>query len=289
MRAGALEAALSPAIGGSLTGLTLDGVDLLRRAPEGATDPLAMACFPLVPYANRIAEGRFTFDGEEHRLPLNFGDHPHSIHGLGWQTNWTVKTTAVDHILLEHEHGGDAGWPWRYRAQQDVRLTPAQLSLSLSLFNASDRPMPAGLGFHPYFVADEQTRLSFATQTLWLSSPDMLPQQEVAADSLGDWSRPSPVVGDSLIDNVYGGWDGAATVERGDGVWLTVTAAGAQWLHVYRPPGEAYFCLEPVSHMPDAINRGGMAVLQPGETARLHMTIAIDRRDQALPKSGRIA
>ena len=41
--------------------------------------------------------------------------------------------------------------------------------------------------------------------------------------------------------------------------------------------------------MPDAINRGGMAVLQPGETARLAMTIAIDKSDQALPKSGGIA
>ena len=60
----------------------LDGVDLLRRAPDGADDPLAMASFPLVPYANRIAQGRFAFDGADHQLPRNFGDHPHSIHCL---------------------------------------------------------------------------------------------------------------------------------------------------------------------------------------------------------------
>ena len=289
MRAGALEAVLSPAIGGSLAGLALDGVDLLRKAPEGTTDPLAMACFPLVPYANRIADGRFTVDGEDYWLPRNFGDHPHSIHGFGWQTNWTAKTTAADHVLMVHDHGGDAGWPWRYRARQEVRLTPAQLSLSLSLFNESDRPMPAGLGFHPYFAADKETMLHFAADTVWLSSPDMLPQDEAPADMLGDWSSAARVLGDSLIDNVYGGWDGTATVQRGDGIGMRISAVGAQWLHVYRPPGAAFFCLEPVSHMPDAINRGGMTMLDPGDTASLHMIIAIDKSDQALPKSGGIA
>ncbi len=289
MRAGALEAALSPEIGGALTGLTLEGVDLLRQAPEGATDPLAMACFPLVPYANRIANGRFTVDDEEYRLPRNFGDHPHSIHGFGWQTNWTAKTTAADHVVMVHDHGGDAGWPWRYRAQQEVRLTPAQLSLSLSLFNASGRPMPAGLGFHPYFAADKETTLHFAAGMVWLSSQDLLPQHEAPADVLGDWSSPAMVAGESLIDNVYGGWAGTAIVRRGDGIGMRISAVGAQWLHVYRPPGAAFFCLEPVSHMPDAINRGGMTMLDPGETAWLHMTIAIDKSDQTLPKSGGIA
>ncbi|MDV5822703.1 aldose 1-epimerase [Sphingobium naphthae] len=289
MRAGALEAALSPAIGGSMTALMLDGVDLLRRAPDGADDPLAMASFPLVPYANRIAQGRFAFDGADHQLPRNFGDHPHSIHGFGWQASWTAKATGADHVLLVHDHPGNTGWPWPYHAEQQVMLRPAQLSVSLSLLNVGDRPMPAGLGFHPYFVADAGTRLCFAAGSLWLSTPDMLPQREAPADTLGDWSRPAPVQGTSLIDNVYGGWHGSAIVERSDGLRLTLTATGADWLHVYRPPGSDHFCLEPVSHMPDAINRGGMAVLQPGETARLAMTIAIDKSDQALPKSGGIA
>ena len=272
-----------------MTALMLDGVDLLRRAPDGADDPLAMASFPLVPYANRIAQGRFAFDGADHQLPRNFGDHPHSIHGFGWQASWTAKATGADHVLLVHDHPGDTGWPWPYHAEQQVMLRPTQLSVSLSLSNVGDRPMPAGLGFHPYFVADAGTRLCFAARSLWLSTPDMLPQREAPADALGDWSHPAPVQGTSLIDNVYGGWHGSAVVERSDGLRLTLTATGADWLHVYRPPGSDHFCLEPVSHMPDVINRGGMAVLQPGETARLTMTIAIDKSDQALPKSGGIA
>lgn len=267
--------------------LALDGVDLLRRAPNGSADPLAMASFPLVPYANRIAGGRFAFDGQDYQLPRNFGDHPHSIHGFGWQTPWTVSETDGASARLVHDHDGMAGWPWAYRAEQRVVVTPDAFTMALSLTNVGDRAMPAGLGFHPYFLADARTTLAFDAHSLWLSTPDMLPDREAPADALGDWSRPAPVLGGSLIDNVYGGWDGTAMIERGDGLRLTMTATGAEWLHVFRPPGGTDFCLEPVSHRPDSINHAeGMAILPPGETMRLTMTIAIDR---ALPKSTGIA
>lgn len=280
---------MSPAVGGSLLGLALDGVDLLRRAPDGATDPLAMASFPLVPYANRIADGRFAFEGSDYQLPLNFGDHPHSIHGFGWQGSWTASETGETSAHLIHEHRGEIPWPSAYRAEQRVTLTPLQLSISLFATNIGDGAMPVGLGFHPYFLADEATTLTFGARGLWLSKPDMLPDVQAPADALGDWSSPAIVRGTSLVDNAYTDWDGSAIVQRGDGIRLTVTATGADWLHVYRPPGEAFFCLEPVSHMPDAISRDGMPVLAPGETASLSMTIAIDKIDQALPKSAAIA
>lgn len=289
LRAGGLEAALSPAVGGSLLRLSLDGTDLMRRAPEGSDDPLDMASFPLVPYANRIADGRFMFDGQDHQLPLNFGDHPHSIHGFGWQTAWTASETDDSTALLVHRHDGDAGWPWAYRAEQHVALTPWQLSISLSVTNIGDAPMPVGLGFHPYFLMDEATTVHFDADGLWLSTPDMLPAIHAPADRLGNWSIATPVAGDSLIDNAFTGWNGIATVRRGDAVRLTLTASDAPYLHFYRPPGSGFFCLEPVSHMPDAINRGGMPVVSPGQSTRLSMIIAVDKDDQTLPKSASIA
>lgn len=269
--------------------LALDGADLLRRAPDGASDPLAMASFPLVPYANRIADGRFSFGGQSYQLPRNFGDHPHSIHGFGWQRAWTAIETAETAATLVHDHGGDSGWPWPYRAQQQVALTPSQLSMSLSVTNVGDAAMPVGLGFHPYFLADAATTIQFEAGGLWLSTPDMLPDRQAAADAMGDWSRPAIVRGDTLVDNAYTGWSGTAIVQRGDGLRLTLRATGADFLHVYRPPHSADFCLEPVSHMPDAINRDGMASLAPADTAKMTMTIAIDKIDQTLSKSDGIA
>jgi aldose 1-epimerase len=124
---------------------------------------------------------------------------------------------------------------------------------------------------------------------MWLATPDMLPDREAPADALGDWAAGARVSADVLIDNVYGGWDGPAVVTRGDGLRLTIRATGAPFLHVYRPPGEPFFCLEPVSHLPDAINRGGMPIIAPGACACLSMTIEIDKYERALPNSAAIA
>lgn len=278
LRAGALEAALSPAAGGSLLWLRHGGEDVLRPAPDNCHDPLGMANFPLIPYANRIANGRFGFDGRDYQLPRNFGDHPHSIHGTGWQAAWTVADQGADAVRLVQDHARGAAWPWPYRAEQHVALLPDAIDMRLTLSNIGDAPMPAGLGFHPYFLADAGTQLRFAATSLWLSTPDMLPDREVASDTLGDWSRGARVMGDTLIDNAYGGWDGHAIIARGDGLRIVVTASGAGWLHVYRPPNSVDFCIEPVSHCPDAINRAdGMSVLAPGAATQLSMTIRIDK------------
>ena len=58
---------------------------------------------------------------------------------------------------------------------------------------------------------------------------------------------------------------------------IELSAAGCDGLHLYMPPGEPYFCAEPVSHMPDALNRYDMpmTILEPGETAAIAMRIAI--------------
>ena len=249
-----------------------------------------MASFPLLPYANRIANGRFSFGGRDHYLPLNFGDHPHSIHGHGWQSGWQVAEQRESGARLLLAHRGDARWPWAFGAEQSFSLTRFGLTMALSLTNLSDEMAPVGLGFHPYFLADEGTTLCFQADGLWLSTPDMLPERPAPADALGDWARGAPVRGTHLVDNVYSGWDGRAEVMRGDGLKLIIEARGAPWLHVFRPPASSDFCLEPVSHMPAAINRPeGMESLPPGATRRLSMSITVGKNDPALPKSAGIA
>lgn len=270
--------------------LSVDGIDLMRRASADEADPLNMASFPLVPYANRIADGQFSVDGISHQLPLNFGDHPHSIHGHGWQAEWQVSERSDNALRMTLDHHPDARWPWDFSAQQYAIVTSNRLTLTLSMTNLSAKDAPVGLGFHPYFLLDEATQLRFQATGLWLSSEDMLPQTLAPADALGDWSGSAAVRGDHLVDNAYGGWDGRAVVMRGDGYRLALEARGAPWLHVYRPPGEAFFCLEPVSHMPDAINRReGMEMLPPGATRSLSMSITVAKSDPALPKSAGIA
>jgi aldose 1-epimerase len=273
---GDVDAVISPGRGGSLHSLRVAGRDILRDTlgdtPPDPRGPLETACFPLVPYANRIAHGRFRYDGGDYTVPLNFGDHPHSLHGFGWTAGWTVAKAGEDRVLLVHE--GDRSWPSAYRAEQRISLLENGIELVLRIENLADRPMPAGLGFHPYFAREPGTRLRFKAQGVWLTGDDLLPERIAPAAALGDWDKGSPLTGDTLIDNCYAGWDGEAEVTREDGSFIRVTASGAPFLHLYRPPELPIFCLEPVTHMPNALNRPeGMASLGPGQALHLAMTI----------------
>lgn len=275
LAAGAWTAELLPACGGSIASLRLDGVDILRPTPASTRQVLDTASFPLVPYANRIANGRFEFEGRAIELPRNFGDHPHPLHGVGWLAAWQVAERSDRSATLTLDHAGDAAWPWAFRAVQQADLDAQGLTLRLTLSNLGDTTMPAGLGFHPYFPASVATRLKAQFSQAWLSDAEQIPSEAVSPGHFGNWADGDVVRRKALVDHCHAGWDGIARIEQ-PGHVVTLQATGAKWLHLYMPPGEPFFCVEPVSHLPDAVNRPGhdMAPLKPGDEMSIEMRIA---------------
>jgi aldose 1-epimerase len=146
------------------------------------------------------------------------------------------------------------------------------LTIGLLLVNEGDRTMPAGLGLHPYFPRDASTRLTMVTQRMWEGDETMIPTRAVAADAFGDWSAGAGLP-DRLIDNSFDGWTGHATIDGAAGA-TRISAIGARTVHLYAPPGANFLCVEPVSHLPDALNQGfAIDTLDPGETLALTMRI----------------
>ncbi|MES3151620.1 aldose 1-epimerase [Sphingomonas faeni] len=274
LEAGDWRLTLQPELGGTIAALAYQGRDILRPTPPGATSPLETASFPLVPYANRIADGRFTVDGIDYHIPLNMSDQVHPLHGLGWLSGWAVEASDPVSAVLVHVHEGDERWPWAYRAEQHFTLEANGLRVSLSVENRDSKPMPAGLGFHPYFPADGTTRLTFDAQSVWLSTADLLPTKQASADHFADWSTGAAVARDTLIDNAYDGWSGTATIETADDIVL-LAGEGTPYFHVFMPPGLGFYCAEPVSDLTNAINRGAPTMLAQGETRTVALSLTI--------------
>jgi aldose 1-epimerase len=272
---GAWELDLLPALGGAIAALRRDGADIFRPTPHDAQHPLEAACFPLVPYANRIADGRFSFEGERYVIPRNVADQAHPLHGTGWLQPWTVEQSDERSATLHYRHGADDGWPWAHHAEQRIVLGDEGLHVTLSLTNTGDRAMPFSLGLHPYFTKAGVSCLRFDAERMWLIDDAFLPTEPAPADRLGDWAAGETVERTSLIDNSYEGWSGTATISRNDGD-LRLAGTNTPFLHVFTPPGEPYFCVEPVTAMPDAFNRAVPAVLQPGESHAITMTLTAE-------------
>jgi aldose 1-epimerase len=274
----AWRARVLPQAGGLIASLTCAGVPILRTMPPGAISPLDAACFPMVPWCNRTAGARFVWEGRAIALLPNFAPEPHAIHGHGWQSAWHVAEQAPDICTLAYHHeAGVAGWPWAYAAQQRVALSPEGCTITLTLTNHSDTPMPAGLGLHPYLRRRAESRVRFAADGIVAVGADMIPIGEhLPPAQFGDFGASDGAgLPAGLIDHCYTGWDSTAVISDHCGT-ITLTARGALHLHLYAPEQQDILCLEPVSHLPDSLNRNsvGMRLLGPGAQMTLELSIS---------------
>ena len=280
LRSGGAVLDLLPEVGGAVSRFSVDGADVLRAAPARTQDVLQTGCFPLVPFANRIANGLFDFGGETIRLPRNFGDHPHVLHGQGWQSRWHVETLGQSTAQLSFDHAAGV-WPWRYSARQSFELTPHSLHIGLAILNLDSRAMPVSLGFHPYFLRLPQTRLQADVKGVWLSDEPGIPTRRAAPSHFLDLAKGAPLAAAPFVDHCHFGWSGKATIEQPDqGRELRFSASPElDFLHCYVPTDANYFCVEPVSAMPDAFHHrdfpNGLRALQRDESFTVSLQISV--------------
>jgi aldose 1-epimerase len=242
--------------------------------PQSSNDVLDSSCFPLVPYCNRLKDGRFHWRGHDISLPLNFLPELNTLHGLGWKSDWEITGKISPQVNLRCVNPGHELWIWPYRAEQIVTLDGDGCEIVLALTNTGSEVMPAGLGLHPYFRRRPETRVRFDAETVMLSDAATMPTGiEAPAAHFGNFVQ-GDILPHETIDHCYRNWSGSVTIEDNLGS-ITLTAAGAPHLHVYAPADGSALCFEPVSHTPDALNRAPeeMIALEPGETARLTMLI----------------
>jgi aldose 1-epimerase len=279
---GGFKLEIAPELGGAVTRFDCEGRQVLRAAPQGVTNPLDCCSFPLVPYANRIEQGILKFEGKEYRLPLNFGDHPHTLHGHGWQTGWRVETVSKDAATLAFDHAPDA-WPWAYTGELAYALSDMGAKFTLSLRNRDDKAMPFSLGFHPYFPRGASSKITADVAGMWLADASMLPTVHSVSGLPIDLVHGQVVAKAPFVDNCFTGWRGPARIEQPElGLAITLEATpDCRFFHVFIPEGQDYFCAEPTTAMPNAFNRPekaavtGAHVLEPGAAFSIEMRLGV--------------
>lgn len=176
LRNGRMRARLVPGAGGRIASLAHDGYgDILVPMSDAPFEPEfwpKAGAYPLIPFHNRIRDGRFSWDGDAYQLPLHPSE-PHALHGFSSKRTWTEENVRDASATLSLKHEGDAHWPWSLLAQQHIVLEPDALVLNLSVTNLGDRAMPAGLGWHPYFVKARQ--IEDDAELSWPIGEDLMP------------------------------------------------------------------------------------------------------------------
>jgi aldose 1-epimerase len=289
LRSGSLRAVVLPAAGGGLARLDwfaapgCAGEPVLRPAPGGVAQPLPgqLACFPLVPWSNRIAPGGFEFEGCRITPAPTREDEPCPIHGDGWRMPWHVEARDESSVVLSLCRRN--GSPFAFTAHMAYTLSGSALRVSLKVTNNGRHPLPFGLGLHPWMPGPEDARLRAVADGVWLSGADKLPAMRTALppawDFGGNLPRPLPRDG---VDNAFSGWDGSAQIDWPARRLRLRISADMGYYILYVPPEKDFFCFEPVDHpinahnLPGGAAANGLSVLAPGQDLRRTVRFAVE-------------
>ncbi len=254
------------------------------RAGQSTDAPLGAANFHMLPYSNRIRDARFEHQGREIQLE---NAAKHAIHGAVRNLPWTVVDSDASSLVCtfqSHEHT-DVNWPWAFSGTIEQRVNGDELSSRIVLTNDSDTDMPAGFGWHPYFV--RTVNGSQPTLTLPVSgvfpdeAGDCLPDDAaIALPKDLDFRTARKLDENQRIDCCLSGLQGSCVLDWQDGgIKLIVQASELCEYLILFNPDRPHFAVEPVTNANDAFNlasrsiASGVKILAPGESLEATMTL----------------
>jgi Galactose mutarotase and related enzymes len=270
-------------VGAGLAGLTLEGHDLVL--PHSVDEvPQAWKGKVLLPWPNRITEGRYTWQGKHLEVPVNEHETGAALHGLmGW-VEWDVVESAADRVALEAFVAPRYGYPWTLLARASYALDAATgLRVDISATNEGTSTAPYGSSSHPFLTLDhalvDGCELTVPAARVLEVDEVLAPLAVRDVASLGLDLRSPALVGGRSIDHAFTGLpEGDWTVtlrEPSTGARVAITS-DAPWLQVYSGElvGRQGVAVEPMTCAPDAFNSGmGLVELGPGQTHTLTYTV----------------
>jgi aldose 1-epimerase len=136
-------------VGAGLRLYSRDGHEVLDGYSEREMCPAARGA-ALIPWPNRLADGRYVFRGRTHQTPLSEPEKGNAIHGLTRWMNWQVREHHSDRVTMALRLHAQPGYPFILDLEIEYRLQESGLSARTTARNASPEPIPYGAGHHPY-------------------------------------------------------------------------------------------------------------------------------------------
>ncbi len=271
-------------VGGGLRSYTMGNAPIIDGYADDEMCPGASGQV-LVPWPNRIRDGKFTFNGAAEQLTLSEPALHNAVHGLTRWLPWRATDVAPDRVTVEYDLAASPGYPWPLRLQTTWSLGEDGLRADHTATNTGADDCPFGLGTHPYLhidgVAVDDLRLTLPAHSRLLVDGRMLPMGEAKVTGGPFDFTESRRIGEAHLDTAFGdvrrNSDGgtSARLETADGARVREIWADAMfaWWQVYTGdtlPGDRHrrsVAIEPMTCPPDAFRSGrDVVTIAPGES-----------------------
>jgi aldose 1-epimerase len=264
--------------GGGLRELVVGDWHLLDGYASG-TVPAGRRGGVLLPWPNRLRNGRWSWRGRDLQLEVAGPATPNAMHGLLSAQPWSVLAERPAGVTVGTVLEPRSGYPFRLAAAIDYDLAPGQLTVTVRVRNAGEADAPFGVGMHPYLHvgADADGGLADAELTVPARTAMVvdggLPTGESRPFDGGIGRIGERALDDPLTDLVRDddGW--ARVLLRGPAGSLELAVDGSwPWLQVFSadtlPAGQRRrsLAVEPMTCPPNALADGtDLVVLAPGQ------------------------
>ncbi|MFN2591910.1 MAG: aldose 1-epimerase family protein [Candidatus Dormibacteria bacterium] len=105
---------------------------------------------PLIPWPNRLADGRYRFDGRDYQVALTEPAKHTAIHGFLRWAPWTAIRHDRDAVVMAATVFPQTGYPFLLDVAVEYHLTGECLVVTTTATNAGESACPYGCGQHPY-------------------------------------------------------------------------------------------------------------------------------------------
>lgn len=267
-------------VGAGIRSLRFAESDLTE--PYGAHEQPPSACgIVLVPWPNRVADGRWELDRKPRQLDLTEPAKRNAIHGLLRRRPYELVDRTDSTVTQAAAIYPEPGYPFLLETAVTHELLTDGLQVTHSIANVGDRPAPVAVGAHPYLrIADvppEQLTVTVHARTRFEvdDRSNVTGQSPVAGTpfDLSGGRRVSELdldtgygdLPEGRVEHVLAADDGRRVVLWGDEAFRFVQVFTHRSFAT--KPGGVALAIEPMTAPANALNSGtGLRWLEPGET-----------------------
>jgi aldose 1-epimerase len=121
---------------------------------------------PLIPWPNRLADGRYSFDGRDYQLELSEPEKQNAIHGLLRWRNWSLMDRADDRVRMGTRLHPTDRWPFPLDVTVEYGLGGDGLTVETRARNIGVAACPYACGQHPYLSPGPRAKVDDCTLEL---------------------------------------------------------------------------------------------------------------------------
>lgn len=264
--------------GGRLSDLIFNDIELLADFdPSSYKDNYASSI--LFPFANRIKDGKYTFDGIDYVLECNEVDKNNALHGLVYDKNFicadSVMTSNYGSVRLQYSYDGACkGFPFKFDILLTYKMADQSLSLTVEVMNTGNKALPFTLGWHPYFVSKNlnESTISFESNIKFLCDK----QQIISGKTTLNLEMPHQLEG-VVLDDGYKLQSDIIKFSTPEYRLNLRSNSNEKYLQLYTPKAPNVIAIEPMTGAADSFNNKiGLQTLHPHKSYTISWNIAFE-------------